>query len=77
MNLDALEEYCAGLGVHVQIVPKGTNLEPPTAVVKELTHNPEVIAKKASLEQLFQNDNVMFEADGVDSNRGFSSGAWE
>ena len=76
MNLDALEEYCDGLGVHVQIVPRGTNLEPPTAVVKELTHNPELISKRASLEELYLNDDVAVES-GVDSHLEFSSGAWE
>ena len=74
MNLEALETYCKALEVKVQIVPEGTNLEPPESNVESLTHNPELRATKSSLDRLFEIDATDVEVGISDLG---ASGSWE
>lgn len=74
MNLEALETYCEALQVKVQIVPEGTNLEPPETNVESLTHNPELRATKASLNRLFEIEGSDAEVDVSDMG---VTGSWE
>eukprot|EP00814_Leptocylindrus_danicus_P021716 CAMPEP_0116035414 /NCGR_PEP_ID=MMETSP0321-20121206/20354_1 /TAXON_ID=163516 /ORGANISM="Leptocylindrus danicus var. danicus, Strain B650" /LENGTH=283 /DNA_ID=CAMNT_0003512243 /DNA_START=195 /DNA_END=1046 /DNA_ORIENTATION=+ len=74
MNLEALETYCKALEVKVQIVPEGTNLEPPESNVESLTHNPELRATKSSLDRLFEIDATDVEVGISDLG---AAGSWE
>lgn len=78
IHLQSLEAYCAttlGGDVQVQVVPKGTNLVPPSGTVEELNHNPmhlEEYERNASeLERLFEMDVV------PSRQRDEAIGAWE
>jgi hypothetical protein len=54
MELRSLEEYCAELGVLVKVVPRGMDLLPPTAVVDQLSHNPNLTEEKKELTRIFE-----------------------
>lgn len=54
MELHGLEAYCAELGVLVQVVPRGMDLLPPTAVVDQLGHNPNLTEEKKHLAHIFE-----------------------
>jgi len=75
INLESLEAYCETIGVQVQVVPRGTNLVPPSGTVEELNHTPTLDQKQAHLEQLFALD-VAFE-DELLENEGILFRRWQ
>lgn len=48
-----LEEYSEPLGVELQLVPRGTELVPPSDTVDNLNHNPYLKKEKEELDRLF------------------------
>jgi hypothetical protein len=63
MNLENLKEYCRSIGVHVQFVPSGMELVPPSERVEELWHDPNLRDNKNSLENLIERKQL--QAPGV------------
>mmetsp|Transcript_25539 Transcript_25539/g.52247 ORF Transcript_25539/g.52247 Transcript_25539/m.52247 type:complete len:237 (-) Transcript_25539:616-1326(-) len=66
MKLEFLEAYCEPLGVHVQVVPKGMDIRPPTENVKSLGHDANLMDQKHVLDYLFDLlDENEIEEDGA------------
>lgn len=93
MNLDSLEEYCATIGVKVEVVPIGADLKPPTDNASDLGYNPDLEKEMDLLDYLFaisksddsgmDMDDESVSQDGVIRNNvdaddfGGGAGAWE
>jgi hypothetical protein len=79
MNLESLENYCESINVDIQIVPKGTQLKPPTENVLNLGLNPDLEKEMALLDYLYHiSDSDDDEtAPTPDEEEDGEFGAWE
>ena len=66
MALDTLDTYCQNLGVHVQVVPTGTNIRPPNSNSPVLGHNPNLNVERLALDYLFDMVEMTGKMDSFD-----------
>ena len=66
MALDTLDTYCQNLGVHVQVVPTGTNIRPPNSNSPVLGHNPNLNVERLALDYLFDMVEMSGKMDSFD-----------
>lgn len=77
-KLEALENYCAQIGVEVQVVPEGMNLTPPKESVLNLGLNPDLEKEMKMLDYLFHISSSGKDGDGFDDfDDEDEYGAWE
>ncbi len=63
-KLEALENYCAQIGVEVQVIPEGMKLTPPKESVLNLGLNPDLEKEMKMLDYLFHISSSVGDSEG-------------